>query len=266
MSVLEAILLGLLQGFTEFLPVSSSGHLELGKVILNVDQSLAFTVVVHFATVCSIIVVFWKDIVQILGGSFGPLLRGKPAWNPETQLSALLILSMLPVVVVYLFWGNQLEVLFEGRVLLVGIMLLVTALILWSTTWVKSGSGRVGPAKALVIGVAQAVAILPGISRSGATISTALLLGIDREKATRFAFLMVVVPIIGATILELRGLGSELLTKATMLPFAVGFVAAFISGFVACRWMLRIVRRGKIVWFAIYCALIGIVAITCAIL
>jgi len=266
MTVFDAILLGLLQGLTEFLPISSSGHLELGKVVLNdllgheVEQGLTFPIVVHFATVCSTITVFWKDIIGLTSGTFAPILSGKPQWNDASRFAFFIIISMLPVILVYFLWADQVEELFVGKTMLVGFMLLVTALILWSTTWVRSSDRPLNVWRALLIGVAQAVTVLPGISRSGSTIGAGLLLGIDKVQATRFAFLMVLLPIIGATFLEVREHGM-LIIEESGTAYLAGFIAAFVSGYVACRWMLNIVRKGKLAYFAIYCAVIGAAAI-----
>ena len=190
MGVIEAILLGLLQGFTEFLPVSSSGHIELGKVLLNVDTAddLTFSVLVHGATVLSILVVFRRDILELLTKAFSF------QWNEETQFILKLALSMIPVGFIGILFEDKIEALFGGRLFLVGSMLLVTAALLFITTWAPKKVGKkIGWGHALIIGLAQAIAILPGISRSGATIATAIMLGIDKDKATRFSFLMVIV-------------------------------------------------------------------------
>ena len=260
MNWLEALILGLLQGLTEFLPVSSSGHLELGKVLLNTDfeDNLAFTVLVHFATVLSIFIVFWRDIRQIIFKVF--LFK----WNDETQFLTKIVLSMIPVLIVGLLWEDQIESLFSGKVLFVGIMLLITALILFLTRFAsESKNDDINYYKAFIIGIAQMVAVLPGISRSGATIGTALLLGVDKEKATRFSFLMVLLPIIGATIIKVKDLSESSATVTTdVLPLIIGFIAAFISGLIACKLMISIVKKGKLKYFAFYCLLIGLVAIT----
>jgi undecaprenyl-diphosphatase len=206
-------------------------------------------------------IVFWKDIIHILRGTFGPMLLGKPRWNNETKLSTFLVVSIIPVGIVYVIWGDRIDGLFEGHVLLVGLMLLCTALILLSTTRVKSSDRSLNGWRAFLIGVAQAVAVLPGISRSGATISAGLLLGVNKVQVTQFAFLMVLPPVIGAMILELKDVETQLLDSASALPLIAGFLAALLSGLIACRWMIGIVRRGKIAWFAAYCAVAGLVAV-----
>lgn len=258
MSVLKALILGILQGLTEFLPVSSSGHIELGKAILNVDvaDSLTFTVLVHGATVLSTIVVFRKDIYALLKNliSF--------QWTDSNKFVVMLLVSAVPVGIVGLLWEEEVDALFTGRLMLVGTMLLVTATILYLTYFAKDQDKKVGFWQALLIGVAQAFAVIPGISRSGATIGTALLLGIKRDQATRFSFLMVLLPIIGATGLKVKELieqpGGE---SADLLPMLAGFLGAFIAGLAACKWMITLVRKGQIIYFAFYCLVIGSLAI-----
>ncbi|SDS48272.1 undecaprenyl-diphosphate phosphatase [Gramella sp. MAR_2010_147] len=258
MDVLDAVILGIIQGLTEFLPVSSSGHLELGKAILGdtsvPEESLLFTVVLHFATALSTIVVFRKDILEIIGG----LLSFK--WNEETQFSLKIIVSMIPAVLVGLLFEEQLEALFGGNILFVGFMLLITALLLWLADKAKNTGKKVSYSNAFVIGVSQAIAMLPGISRSGATISTSVLLGNDKTKAARFSFLMVVPLIFGKIAKDL--LSGELMeSNADFTILAVGFVAAFLAGLVACTWMIALVKKSKLSWFAAYCFVVGLAAI-----
>lgn len=263
MSIIEAIILGIVQGLTEFLPVSSSGHLEIGKVILGVDieESLSFTVAVHGATVLSTIAVFRKDILQILQG----VLRFQ--WNDEMRFAVNICVSMIPVLLVGLFLKDRVESLFDGNLLLVGSMLLVTATLLWLTTLINPVQRKpIGILDSLIMGIAQAIAVLPGISRSGATIATGLIIGKNREDLARFSFLMSLVPIIGANILEITqgNLSSE--TGVGSMPILMGSIAAFISGYLACSYMLRLVRKGKFIWFVIYCTAIGIISILSALL
>lgn len=261
MGLLEAIILGIIQGLTEFLPVSSSGHLELGKAILGNDQipeeSLLFTVAVHVATALSTIIVYRKTVGDLLMGLF----RFK--WNEETRYVTMIALSMIPVMIVGLFFEEELEAMFEGRIVLVGAMLLVTAALLYFTHRAVHREGGVTFKKSFIIGLAQAVAVLPGISRSGSTIATSLLLGVSREKAARFSFLMVLPPILGAAILKLKDLGDAESSVAQLewTPVIAGFIAAFISGYIACTWMIRIVKKSKLSYFAIYCAVVGLIAI-----
>ena len=259
MDIIDAIILGIIQGLTEFLPVSSSGHLELGKAILGdstlPEESLLFTVVLHFATALSTIVVFRKDIFDILKGLF------QFKWNEETQFSAKIILSMIPAVIIGLFFEEQLESLFGGNILLVGMMLIITALLLWLADKAKDTQKPVSYSNAYTIGIAQAIAMLPGISRSGATISTSVLLGNDKSKAARFSFLMVVPLIFGKIAKDL--LSGEITTESgNFTALSIGFVAAFISGLIACTWMIKLVKKSKLSWFAIYCLIVGIIAVS----
>ncbi len=264
MSLWEALLLGLIQGLTEFLPVSSSGHIELGKAILGVEikEDLLFTVLLHLATALSTLVVFRSQISAL----FLDLL--KPKRSEKKTYISYLIISMVPVGVVGLLFENQIETFFNGNILLVGCMLIVTSGLLWFASRAEVRTGDLGYGKVLIIGLAQAVAILPGISRSGATISTGLLLGIRRETVAQFSFLMVLAPILGASLLKVKDyLGAE--TADSQLPWvsiAVGFIAAFISGYLACKWMITLVQKGKLGYFALYCLLAGAVAVLSAIL
>lgn len=258
MDVLDAIILGIIQGFTEFLPVSSSGHLELGKAILGdnsiPEESLLFTVILHFATALSTIVVFRKDIVQITTSLF------QFSWNEETQFVSKIVISMLSAVVVGLLFEEELESFFGGNIAFVGFMLLVTALLLWLADRSKNTGKPVTFKNALIIGLSQAVAMLPGISRSGATISTSVLLGNDKSKAARFSFLMVIPLIFGKIAKDM--LGGELTTEATnFTTLGVGFIAAFISGLIACTWMIKLVKKSKLSYFSIYCVVVGLLAI-----
>jgi undecaprenyl-diphosphatase len=263
MSWFEALILGLLQGFTEFLPVSSSGHLELGSALfgLNEGDNLAFTVLVHGATVLSIIVVFRRDIKNLIVNFF------KIEWNDETRFILLIIVSAFPVAIVGLLFEERIEALFTGNIRFVGFMLLITATLLILTRFVKKSDKDITLPRAIIIGLAQTVAILPGISRSGATISTALFLGVDKQKATRFSFLMVLVPIIGATLIQvLKFSGEEASDSIPAIPLIIGFLAAFVSGLIACKWMIEIVRKGNLMYFSVYCLIAGLTAIMVSIL
>jgi undecaprenyl-diphosphatase len=260
MSLLEAILLGIIQGLTEFLPVSSSGHLELGRALLNIQttDSLTFTVITHGATVLSTIVVFRHEILSILKGVF--TLR----WTENHEYTGKLILSMIPVGVLGIVGQEQVEGLFTGQLALVGSALLLTGIILLLTTRVTNQGKNLKASHAGIIGLAQAVAVIPGISRSGATIGTALLMGVDRDQATRFSFLMVLVPVIGATALKVQTLateGSPAGEATSVAALIAGFVAAFIAGLIACKWMIKLVRRGQLLYFGIYCLVVGVIAI-----
>lgn len=256
MDWIQALILGLLQGLTEFLPVSSSGHIELGKAILNTDieKSLSFTIVVHGATVLSTIIVFRRDLKDLIGDFF------KFKWNESTQYIFKIFLSMIPVIIVGLFAREEIEQLFTADVRFVGFMLLITSTLLFFTIWAKTKTKDITFKNSILIGISQALAIIPGISRSGATITTGLFLGIDRKKIAGFSFLMVLIPIIGQNLLYI--IKGDIVTgdiKASSL--LIGFVAAFLSGLLACKWMLRIVQKGKLIYFAGYCLIIGIIAI-----
>ncbi|MDX5478269.1 undecaprenyl-diphosphate phosphatase [Fontibacter flavus] len=258
MEIIDAIILGIVQGLTEFLPVSSSGHLELGSAILGdqkiPEESLLFTVVLHFATALATILVFRRDIASILEGLF------KFKWNEETNFSAKIVLSMIPAVIVGLFFEEQLEQLFGGKVVFVGYMLLVTALLLFLADKAKNTGKGVSFQNAVIIGLSQAVAMLPGISRSGATISTSVLLGIDKNKAARFSFLMVVPLIFGKIAKDIMD-GALTYNGDSFGYLSAGFIAAFISGYFACTWMISLVRKSKLTYFAIYCTIVGLLAI-----
>ena len=258
MTIFEAIILGIVQGLTEFLPVSSSGHLEIAGALLGSnslpEESLLFTVVVHFATALSTIVVFRKDVAELLTGLF------QFKNNEETMFSLKVIVSMVPAVVVGLLFEEQLEQLFGGKVVFVGFMLLITALLLYLADKAKNTGKPVSFINAIIIGIAQAIAMLPGISRSGATISTSVLLGIDKNRAARFSFLMVVPLILGK-------IGKDILSGALTYQsdqfgsMVIAFLAAFIAGLAACTWMIQLVRKSKLRYFSIYCVIVGILAI-----
>lgn len=263
MDVLDSILLGIIQGLTEFLPVSSSGHLELGKAILGdnsvPEESLLFTVVLHFATALSTIVVFRKDIWSLLKGIL------KFEWNEDLQFASKIAISMIPAVIVGLFFEEQLEQLFGGNILLVGFMLLITAILLFFADKAKNTNKNVSFSNAFIIGVSQAIAMLPGISRSGATISTSVLLGNDKTKAARFSFLMVVPLIFGKIAKDVLS-GDLSLESQNFTALSIGFIAAFISGLFACTWMISLVKKSKLTYFAIYCAIVGLIAVIYSIL
>jgi len=255
MDLLEAIILGIIQGLTEFLPVSSSGHLELAKIFMHdVQEDMTMTVVLHFATALSTCFIFRKDIAQIFRGLF------QFKNNSEFQFSAKIILSMIPAAIVGLLYDDIIEGFFSGQILLVGCMLLVTGIILFIADKAKTTDKEVTFTQSLIIGVSQAIAILPGISRSGATISTSVLLGIDREKAARFSFLMVVPLIFGKIAKDL--LSDEfVLEKSQLLFLGVGFIFAFFTGLLACKWMIKLVKSTSLYYFSIYCFVVGITAI-----
>ncbi len=261
MTLLEAIILGLIQGLSEFLPVSSSGHLELGKEVLgvnlgNASNNLFFTITVHSATALATIIVFRKDILNILWDVW------KLKFTDNINFILFVIVSMIPAVFAGLFLEDELEKLFNGNVPLVGTMLLVTSILLFTTVKLKPQKGILDYKRSFMIGIAQAIAIIPGISRSGATISTGLLLGIKRKEVARFSFLMVIPLIFGAMAKEIMDYKPDA-SAADIKPevLIAGFVAAFGSGWLACRWMIYLVRKSKLGYFALYCAVIGIAAV-----
>jgi len=259
MTFIEALILGIIQGLTEFLPVSSSGHLELGTYFLGVqsEDNLLFSIILHGATACSTLVVFRKDILEIIIGIF------KFEWNESTRFAAMIVLSMIPVGIVGVFFEDQIESFFGGNILLVGAMLLVTASLLAFTYFSNKNDGEITFKNSFMIGLAQAIAIMPGISRSGTTISTALLLGVNKEKAARFSFLMVLPPILGAMLLKAKDFleNPEIAGNISGMNLTVGFLAAFFSGLLACQWMIAIVKKGKLIYFAIYCGVVGLLAV-----
>ena len=279
MDWLQALILGIVQGLSEYLPVSSSGHLEIFKQILGMDmegaESLQFDVVLHVATVLSTIVVLWREFVPLLTSFFG----FKRDDNFYYVLK--LLLSCVPILFVGLLFKEQIDELFNGNLLIVGICLLITAMLLSFTYFSRTEPERVLRSEginckghditwldAFIIGCAQAVAVLPGLSRSGSTIATGLLLGDRRDKVAQFSFFMVVIPILGEALLDSKKIifGSDSITAAQsqsveLFPLLIGFVAAFLVGCLACRWMINLVKKGKLIWFAVYCAAAGILSI-----
>lgn len=262
MSWFEALILGIVQGLTEFLPVSSSGHLEIGHALLGTEgEHLSFAIIVHAATVLSTLVIFWYEVARLFKGTFTTL-----QWNAEKDYVAKICLSMIPVFVVGMFFKDQVESFFGNGLLIVGICLLVTALLLSLSEWLqkrrKNAGHEVGYKDALIIGVAQACAVLPGLSRSGATIATGLLCGVRKESVAQFSFLMVLIPVMGEACLDmLKIYKGTAVMDISLFPAVVGFLAAFVAGCFACRFMIEIVRRQRLVWFAVYCAIVGSVAI-----
>ena len=258
MEILHAILLGIIQGLTEFLPVSSSGHLEIMKTILGnkqvASQSLLMTVVLHFATALSTIVIFRNEIIDIFKGVL--LKKSKE----DFQFSIKIILSMIPATIIGLVFNDEMESLFNNQISFVGIMLILTGAILFLADKAKTTNKKVSFFDAIIIGLSQAIAIIPGISRSGATISTAVLLGVDKEKAAKFSFLMVVPLIVGKILKDLID-GDDLFVHASILELSAGFFAAFITGIFACKWMIKIVKNSKLKYFSIYCFVVGLSAI-----
>ena len=261
MDWIQALILGLVQGLTEYLPVSSSGHLAIGQALFGMqdgEDNLMFTVSVHVATILSTLVVLWKEINWIVKGVF------KFEMNPETKYFLNIVVSMIPVGIVGLFFKDQVEEIFGSGLLIVGCCLLLTAaLLIFSYCARPRQKEHISWKDALVIGIAQACAVLPGLSRSGSTIATGLMLGNKKEKLAQFSFLMVIPPILGEALLDVMKAmkGEAVMGSIGTVPMLVGFVAAFISGCLACKWMIDIVKRGKLIYFGIYCAIIGVVTI-----
>ena len=265
MEWLEALILGLVQGLTEYLPVSSSGHLTIGSALFGIEgeENLAFTVAVHVATVCSTLVILWKEIDWILKGLF------KFEMNPETKYTLNILVSMIPIGIVGVFFKDQVEAIFGSGLLVVGCMLLVTAALLSFSYYAKPRiKENISMRDAFIIGLAQACAVLPGLSRSGSTIATGLLLGNKKENLAQFSFLMVIPPILGEALLDImKGLsGEEVMGDISTSSLVVGFLAAFVSGCIACKWMINIVKKGKLIYFALYCAIVGAITVACSLI
>ena len=262
MSDLQALILGILQGLTEYLPVSSSGHLAIGAALFGVDgeENLAFTILVHVATVLSTLVVLWREVAWLFKGMF----RWK--MNDETRYILNIIVSMIPVGIVGVFFKDKGEEVFGSGLLIVGIMLLVTASLLTFSYYARPRQKeKISLRDAFIIGIAQACAVMPGLSRSGSTIATGLLLGNKKEKLAQFSFLMVIPPILGEALLDvmkmMEGGVATVAGDISVSALAIGFASAFVAGCFACKWMIDIVKRGKLVYFAIYCAIVGLVTI-----
>jgi len=257
MNFFEAIILGILQGLTEFLPISSSGHLELGKHLfgINPEESFYFTVAVHGATVCSTLAVFWKEIADLAAGVL------KFRMNEETRYVISIIISMVPVGLVGIFLREYVEGFFNGNIVFVGFMLLLTAVLLMLSQYLRRTERQISYSDAFIIGLAQAFAVLPGLSRSGSTIATGLLLGNRKDEIARFSFLMVIIPVLGANMLEIMSFDGSSANGAGLGILTAGFISAFVAGYFACKWMIGLVKKSKLVWFAVYCTLIGILAI-----
>ena len=258
----EALILGVIQGMTEYLPVSSSGHLAIGANLfgLSGEENLTFTVAVHVATVLSTCVILWKEIVWL----FTDLFKFK--WNEGTKYIVNILISMIPVAIVGFFFKDKVEEIFGSGLLVVGICLMITATLLAFSYWAKPRQREhISPWHAFVIGIAQALAVLPGLSRSGSTIATGLLLGNKKERLAQFSFLMVIPPILGEALLDVKDMAemgvSQAMAGISPLALAVGFLAAFVCGCLACKWMINIVKRGKLIWFALYCAVVGLLTI-----
>ena len=257
----EALILGFIQGLTEYLPVSSSGHLAIGQALFGMEdgeENLMFTVAVHVATVLSTLVIFWFEIAKIFRGLF------KFEYNAETKYVLSIIVSMIPVGIVGVLFKDYVEAIFGSGLLVVGCCLLITSALLTFSYYAKPRQKEhISFKDAFIIGLAQAVAVLPGVSRSGSTIATGLLLGNKKEKLAQFSFLMVIPPILGEALLDIlkSAKGENVMGSIEVLPLTIGFLAAFLSGCLACKWMVNIVKRGKLIYFGIYCAIIGVATI-----
>ena len=258
MSWLEAFILGMIQGLTEYLPVSSSGHLAIGSALFGIqgEDNLTFTIVVHVATVLSTLVILWKEVGWIFRGLF------KFELNDETKYVINILISMIPIGIVGLFFKDKVEEIFGSGLFIVGLMLLVTATLLAFSYYAKPRTREhISMKDAFIIGLAQACAVLPGLSRSGSTIATGLLLGDKKEKLAQFSFLMVIPPILGEALLDgmkiVKG-AAEASADVSLTALIVGFLSAFVFGCLACKWMIDIVKKGKLIYFAIYCALVGL--------
>ena len=269
MSWLEALILGIIQGLTEFLPVSSSGHLTILSNLFGLEgeSNLTMIVTLHVATVLSTLCILWKEVVWIFKDLFA-----KQSWksysglNEGTRFAINILISMIPVGIVGLFFKDKVEAIFGSGLLIVGIMLLVTAALLAFSYYAKPRQREeISPLHAFIIGIGQAVAVLPGLSRSGTTIATGLLLGNKKERMAQFPFLMVIPPVLGEALLDTFDIAEQGFSTAmsgiSAVSLAVGFIAAFITGCLACKWMIDIVKKGKLIWFAIYCVIVGILAI-----
>ncbi|MBQ8242083.1 MAG: undecaprenyl-diphosphate phosphatase [Bacteroidaceae bacterium] len=261
----EALILGLVQGLTEYLPVSSSGHLAIGSALFGIEgeENLTFTVAVHVATVLSTLVILWKEIDWIFKGLF------KFKMNPETKYVINILISMIPIGIVGVFFKDYVEEIFGSGLLVVGCMLLLTATLLSFSYYAKPRiKETISMRDAFIIGLAQACAVMPGLSRSGSTIATGLLLGNKKENLAQFSFLMVIPPILGEALLDiLKGLNGEAVSSdIPTISLIIGFLAAFLSGCVACKWMINIVKKGKLIYFAIYCAIVGAITIACSLM
>ncbi len=270
MDWIQALILGLIQGLTEYLPVSSSGHLAIGQALFGLEDgesNLTFTVLLHVATVLSTLVILWKEIVWIFKDLFArQSWRSYRDLNGGTKYAINILISMIPVAIVGFFFKDKVEEVFGSGLLIVGIMLLVTAALLAFSYFAKPRQKTsISGFHAFIIGIAQACAVMPGLSRSGSTIATGLLLGNKKEKLAQFSFLMVIPPILGEALLDVKDIFevgfSEAMSGISPVAALVGFLAAFVSGCFACKWMINIVKKGKLVWFAVYCAIVGLLAI-----
>jgi undecaprenyl-diphosphatase len=266
MDWLEALILGIIQGLTEYLPVSSSGHLAIGSALFGIqgEDNLTFTIAVHVATVLSTLVILWKEVEWLFRGFF------KFKMNAEMKYIINILISMIPIGIVGFFFKDEVERIFGSGLFIVGLMLLVTATLLAFSYYAKPRiKEEISKKDAFIIGIAQACAVMPGLSRSGSTIATGLMLGNKKERLAQFSFLMVIPPILGEALLDgmkiVKG-AAEGATDISITSLTVGFIAAFVSGCIACKWMINIVKKGKLIYFAIYCGIIGLVTLVCSLI
>ncbi len=266
MDWLEALILGIIQGLTEYLPVSSSGHLAIGSALFGIqgEDNLTFTIAVHVATVLSTLVILWKEVEWLFRGFF------KFKMNAEMKYIINILISMIPIGIVGFFFKDEVERIFGSGLFIVGLMLLVTATLLAFSYYAKPRiKEEISKKDAFIIGIAQACAVMPGLSRSGSTIATGLMLGNKKERLAQFSFLMVIPPILGEALLDgmkiVKG-AAEGATDISITSLTVGFIAAFVSGCIACKWMITIVQKGKLIYFAIYCGIIGLVTLVCSLI
>ncbi len=278
MDVVQALILGIVQGLTEYLPVSSSGHLAIGQYFFGIQEgNLIFTIAVHVATVLSTLVILRKEVAWLFVGCYNSIRNGFE-WNAEMRYMVAIILSMIPVGIIGVFFKDYVEEIFGSGLLIVGCMLILTAILLsFSYFYTKSRckeknncpksseKEEISLIDAFIIGLSQACAVMPGLSRSGTTIATGLLLGNKKEKLAQFSFLMVIPPILGEALLDCLKVAKDGYETVCggLSPFAlvVGFVSAFVFGCIACKWMIGIVKKGKLIYFAIYCAIVGVVTV-----
>lgn len=269
MNTIQALLMGILQGLTEYLPVSSSGHLSIASELFGVDgeSNMVFTIAVHVATVLSTLVILGGEIWKILKGMFSPMLpygKGLARLNSDQRYVLNIVVSMIPIGIVGVFFKDKVEEIFGSGLLVVGCCLLLTAALLAFSYYARPREREnISLRDAFIIGISQALAVLPGLSRSGTTIATGLMLGNKKTSMAQFSFLMVIPPILGEALLDVMKVakGEDLGGEIGMWPLIVGFLAAFISGCIACKWMIGIVKKGKLVYFAYYCAIVGVAVI-----
>ncbi len=266
MDWLEALILGIIQGLTEYLPVSSSGHLAIGSALFGIqgEDNLTFTIAVHVATILSTLVILWKEVEWLFRGFF------KFKMNTEMKYIINILISMIPIGIVGFFFKDEVERIFGSGLFIVGLMLLVTATLLAFSYYAKPRiKEEISKKDAFIIGIAQACAVMPGLSRSGSTIATGLMLGNKKERLAQFSFLMVIPPILGEALLDgmkiVKG-AAEGATDISITSLTVGFVAAFVSGCIACKWMINIVKKGKLIYFAIYCGIVGLITLVCSLI